>query len=137
MNSPDVFVRILGSVREHLATRPVAAGIASVAVAVNSIEGEHATVHLHSLELPELAGALLGWADTLTEITASAWRPPPGDRVHLSVSGQLDDGLAVTVYGGVAYVETMFGADLAPGGRHSVALGVLRGWATNGGAVAA
>jgi hypothetical protein len=136
MNTPETFVRLLDAVREHLVGYPVSALIASVEVRVDSIDGEHATVHLRSLDLPELAAALLAWADTLTEINATAWRPPDGERVHLSVSGRLGDNLAVTVYSGVPYTPVVFGSDLQPDGRQSVALGVLRAWA-NGGAVAA
>jgi hypothetical protein len=136
MNTPETFVRLLDTIREHLDTHPVPAQIASVEVRINSLDGEHAAVHLRTLDLPELAAALLAWADTLTEITATAWRPPDGERVHLSVSGRLGDNLAVTVYSGVPYTPTVFGTDLQPDGRQSVALGVLRTWA-NGGAVAA
>jgi hypothetical protein len=36
-----------------------------------------------STTLPELAADLLTWADTLTTVTATAWRPPHGELVHL------------------------------------------------------
>lgn len=137
MSSPETFVRLLDAVRDHLTEHPVPADISSVQVAVNPLDGEHATVHLRHLGLAELAGALLGWADTLTEITATAWRPPTSDRVHLAVTGRLATGPRVEVYGGVPFTESVFGADLQSGGQQSLALSVLRGWATDTGEVAA
>jgi len=146
MTSAELFVRLLGSVREHLATHPVASRIASVEVTTTYLDGERTTVQLSGDDLADLATVLLGWADTLTQVTATqvtatnvtatAWRPPDGEWVHLIITGHLPDGVALQVYGGVRYTESVFGADLQPGGRQSVALSVLRSWAA-GGAVAA
>jgi hypothetical protein len=74
----------------------------------------------------------LVWADTLTEVTAEAWRVPSGDCVHLSVLGQLPGGVSVRIYGGVAFTEHGIGADLVPGASMSVPLAVLRERATLG-----
>ena len=136
MTTPKTYVQLLDSVRDHLASSSVPARIAAVEVLSTSLDGDFACVQLCGMDLPALAFALLAWADTLTEVTATAWRPPSGDRVHLSVSGRLADGLPIKVYSGVPYLETVFGADLQPDGRQRVALGVLRAWAM-GGAVAA
>jgi hypothetical protein len=105
-------------------------------VASDVVDGDQVTVHLMPVQLPALATGLLTWADTLTAITVTAWRPPHGKTVHLDVTGQLPDTTRVTVYGGVDYTDALFG-DLQPGGRHGVALSVLRGWAAGDAAVAA
>lgn len=136
MNDFATMVRLLSSIREHLATHRLPAEIASVAVGSDTISGEHITVHLRHVELPELASALLGWADTIMQITVSAWRPRHGETVHLTLTGQLPDTTSVDVYGGVDYTEALFG-DLQPTGRQGVALSVLRAWAAGNSAVAA
>ena len=51
-------------------------------------------MQLDGHDLPEIAAALLSWADTLTAVTAHAWRVPSGHSVHLSVTGQLSRGAA-------------------------------------------
>ncbi|MBB4907263.1 hypothetical protein [Actinophytocola algeriensis] len=93
-------------------------------------------MHLHPSLLSELASGLLAWVDTLTRITVSAWRPPHGETVHLTVTGERHDTTRVVVYGGVDFTEDVF-ADLQPGGRQSVALSVLRFWASGSAGVAA
>jgi hypothetical protein len=77
-----------------------------------------------------------GVADTLTAITVTAWRPPHGQSVHLTLSGRLSDKTPVEVYSGIDYSDALFG-DLQPGGRQGVALSILRGWTTGNSAVAA
>ena len=47
------------------------------------------TVQLDSLTMPMVAVELLAWADTLTTVTIGVWRPPAGDRVHLSLASTL------------------------------------------------
>lgn len=136
MNDSATMVRLLGSIREHLALHRLPAEIASVTVGSDMANGEHVTVHLRHVKLPKLAAALLGWADTLTQITVTAWRPRHGETVHLTVTGQLPDTTRVEVYGGTDYTEALFG-DLQPYGRVGVALSVLRVWAAGGSAVAA
>ncbi len=137
MTNPDAFVRLLGSVREHLAAFRDGADIASVQIACDSIYGEHAVIQLRTGQLADLAAGLLGWADTITSVSAEAWRPPTGTSVHLTVTGRLlHDSTLVKVYSGVPYTADVFGADLQPDGRQSLGLSVLRGWAS-GAAVAA
>jgi hypothetical protein len=135
-NSPDVFARLLGSVREHLAAFPDGADIASIRVGCDSLNGEHAVIQLRAGHLPGLAAGLLGWADSITSVSAEAWRPADCASVHLTVTGRLHDSTLVEIYGGVPYTVDTFGADLQPDGRQSLGLSVLRGWAS-GAAVAA
>jgi hypothetical protein len=136
-NTPDVFARLLGSVRDHLGAFSTGADIASVFVGSDSVDGEYAVVQLRAGQLAGLAAGLLGWADTITGVTAEAWRPPTGVSVHLTVTGRLlHDSTPVKVYGGVPYTADVFGPDLQPDGRQSLGLSVLRGWAS-GAAVAA
>ncbi|HYQ66719.1 hypothetical protein [Actinophytocola sp.] len=136
MATTTTMIRLLHSIRGHLTTHRLPAEIASIKVDTDMINGDHVVVHLWAVQLPALAAALLDWADTLTAISATAWRPPGGHSVHLSITGRLADETAVEVYGGVDYTDELFG-DLQPGGRQSVALPILRSWAANGSAVAA
>ncbi len=136
MTDATTMVRLLGSIREHLTTHRLTSPVASVKVSCDVIDGEHVTVHLHPSLLPGLASGLLAWADTLTRITVSAWRPPHGETVHLTVTGERHDTTRVVVYGAVDFAEDVFG-DLQPGGRQSVALSVLRSWASGAAGVAA
>ena len=136
MNDSATMIRLLNSIREHLTTHRLPAEIATVTVGTDLINGEHITVHLRPVELHELATALLSWADTLTQITVTAWRPRHGETVHLTLTGQLPDTTSTEVYGGVDYTDTLFG-DLPPTGRHGVALSILRAWAAGDSAVAA
>lgn len=136
MTDPTTIVRLLGSIREHLTAHDLNTPLASVTVRCDLIEGEHVTVHLHPSLLPGLASGLLAWVDTLTRITVSAWRPPHGETVHLTVTGERHDTTRVEVYGGVDFADDVFG-DLQPGGRQSVALSVLRSWAAGSAGVAA
>ncbi len=94
--------------------------------------GPNVTAQLACHTPPQIAGALLIWADTLTGITTEAWRAPSGDSVHLSVIGQLPGGVWVRIYGGVPFTTHGIGADLAPNACTTVALAVLRERATLG-----
>jgi hypothetical protein len=136
MTSLATMVRLLNAIGGHLTKFGLSAEMASVRVASDGLDGDHVTVHLRHVQLADLATALLEWADTLTRITATVWRPPHGETVHLTVTGQLFDATPVEAYGGVDYTDAMFG-DLQPGGRQGVALSVLRAWAAGGSAVAA
>src|SRR6266511_2979711 len=109
MNDSATMVRLFGSIREHLVTYRLPAEIATVTVGSDMINGEHITVHLRHVGLPDLASALLGWADTLTQITVTAWRPRHGETVHLMLTGQLADTTSAKVYGGVDYSDALFG----------------------------
>lgn len=136
MNDTATMVRLLNSIREHLATHRLPAEIATVTVGSDLINGEHVTVHLRHVGLPDLAAALICWADTLTQITVTAWRPRHGETVHLTLTGQLSDTTSVKVYGGLDYTDALFD-DLQPDGRQGVALSILRAWAAGDSAVAA
>jgi hypothetical protein len=136
MSDATSIVRLLGSIREHLVTHRLTTPFASVAAGCDVIDGEHVTVHLRPSLLPGLAAGLLAWVDTLTKISVSAWRPPHGETVHLTMTGERHDTTRVVVYGGVDFAEDVFG-DLQPGGRQNVALSVLRSWAARPSGVAA
>jgi hypothetical protein len=136
MSDPATMVRLLDAIREHLSTHQPPAEIATVQVGCNVMDGEHVTVHLRPVQLADLATALLGWADTLTRITVTAWRPPHGETVHLTLTGQLPDTTHVSVFGSVDYTDALFG-DLQPEGRQGVAMSILRAWTTGDPAVAA
>ena len=81
--------------------------------------------------VPDVAGELLAWIDTLTTVSATAWRPPEGERVHLSVTSILTGPAGVVtleVYGSAEDDPVRF-ADLRAGQRRSVSLAELRTWA--------
>ena len=123
-------VALLDSIRTHL-TEFDLPDLYSVNV-TRSLSGPSVSAQLACHAPPQIAGALLAWVDTLTEVTAEAWRVPSGDCVHLSVIGRLPSGASVRVYGGVAFTEHGVGADLAPDARSTVPLAVLRERATVG-----
>ncbi|MBV9729079.1 MAG: hypothetical protein JO309_06675 [Pseudonocardiales bacterium] len=76
--------------------------------------------------------ALLAWADTLTTVTAGAWRVPTGEDVHLSVSGHLPGGVPIRIYAGVAFTTHGIGAELTPGASTTLPLAALRKQLTPG-----
>ncbi|MGH3673701.1 MAG: hypothetical protein ACRDSH_24235 [Pseudonocardiaceae bacterium] len=126
-------VELLDSIRAHLAEFELPA-LWSVDVTA-SVAGPSVSMQLDCHQPPEVAGGLLAWADTLSEVTAEAWRVPSGDSVHLLVFGQLSDGVTVRVYGGVPFTGLNVGADLAPDSRTTVPLTVLRAMTTLGEAI--
>ncbi len=105
---------------------------ASLTVATRDRRSE-VTVQLDSLIVPMVARDLLAWADTLTTVTVGAWRPPAGDRVHLSLAGALTGPtgtVTLDVYGAADHDPALI-ADLAPGQRVALSLGPLRTWAAS------
>jgi hypothetical protein len=117
---------ILGSVLQHLATYELGEPW-SVSVNARPIPGRCAvSVQLAGGLLPGVASLLLTWADTLTEVSAEAWRVPDGSSVHLSIQGRLADGTSVCVFDGVTH-DGHFGLDVEE--RRVVSLAVLREWA--------
>ncbi|MGB7796431.1 MAG: hypothetical protein WBL53_09280 [Pseudonocardiaceae bacterium] len=118
-------VGLLDAIYTHL-TKFELPAFASVHVAT-PIPGEEAiTVQLRCADLPEIAAALLSWADTLTAVTAQAWRVPSGHSVHLSVTGQLTHGARIRIYGATPFTECGLGADLAPDATTNLSLRALR-----------
>ncbi|MEO7193342.1 MAG: hypothetical protein ABIZ05_00730 [Pseudonocardiaceae bacterium] len=78
----------------------------------------------------QIATGLLTWASTLTHLTIEAWREPGGQAVHLSVTGQLAEGVTIRVYGALPHTPHGPGADLAPNTSATVPLTALRHLAT-------
>jgi hypothetical protein len=81
--------------------------------------------------VPDVAGELLAWIESLAAITVTAWRPPESERVHLSLASTLTapvGAVALTVYGAAKDHDPVRFADLTPGQRRTVSLGELRAW---------
>jgi hypothetical protein len=117
-------IDLLTALRAHLAEFELPA-IASVHVAA-SISAPQVTVQLACHEPSAIAQGLLTWADTLTGVTAAAWRIPRGGSVHLSVTGLLPGDASVQVYGGLWGIHCGLGADLAPDATTTIPLAALR-----------
>ena len=128
MTTHTDYLSALAALSEHLITFDLPSPIWSTTVQ-REFSGHAVTVQLHCRVLPALAGALLEWADTLTDVAAEAWRPPSGHSVHLTVAGRLITGTPLKVYGGLSHAVQVFGPYLEPGERHSIPLGLLRQWA--------
>jgi hypothetical protein len=94
--------------------------------------GAQVSMQLATHHLPEIAAGLLAWADTLTHATTEAWRVPQGDSLHLTVTGELSEGIQIQVYGSLPFTERGIGATLAPGANTTLPLAVLRERATPG-----
>jgi hypothetical protein len=124
-------VDLLDCLRAHLTAFKLPA-IASVHMTPSLPHAPEVTVQLARHDSLAVADALLAWADTLTTVTAEAWRVPGGYDVHLSVSGQLPGGASIRVFGGVAFSPCGIGADLAPNASKTVPLAMLRERATPG-----
>lgn len=91
------------------------------------------TAQLRATTVHGIAAELLAWADTVSAVTIQSWRPPEGDRVHLSIRGTLSSPagtVEVKVFAGVSYDPLRF-ADLQPDPFREVPLSLdkLRGWA--------
>jgi hypothetical protein len=123
-------VDLLDAIRAHLAEFELPE-LYSVNVTL-SLSGPSVTGQLVCQTLPQIAGALLAWADTLTGPAIEAWRVPSGTEVHLLAIGGLPGGIRVAVYGGVAFTGYGIGCALAPDASTSVPLAVLRERATPG-----
>lgn len=82
-------------------------------------------------KLPEVASALVTWAETLDEVSAQIWRTPAGTSVHLIVNGRMACGVPVHVYGAVDFTEDLF-PDLPAGVRQDMPVFVLRQWSRPG-----
>jgi hypothetical protein len=91
----------------------------------------HVEIQLPRRDAPELASALLAWADTLTAVTAEAWRIPDGASVHLSITGHLPSSASMRVYGDLPHTEHGLGGDLDPDTTTPLLLSTLRQHATS------
>jgi hypothetical protein len=118
-------VDLLDAIYTHLAEFELPA-FASVHVATPIPGEEGITVQLRCHDLPDIASALLDWADTLTAVTAQAWRVPSGHSVHLSITGKLTRGARIRVYGAMPFTGCGIGADLAPDATTTILLAALR-----------
>ncbi|MDI5979603.1 hypothetical protein [Amycolatopsis magusensis] len=110
---------VRGHLRAHVLPAPVGVQVTTWTKPV--------TVMLDEQGVTRLAGALVKWANTLTEVSASVWRTPGGDSVHLDVSGRVPSGVPVRVYGGVAYDASVF-PDLPADTHQDVEVAQLRAW---------
>jgi hypothetical protein len=117
---------LLAAIGEHLAAFELAAP-ASVEVRTIASDGP-VSVQLDQLGLPAVAAELLAWADTLTDVSAHAWRTHGGDSVHLRLLGRLTDGTGVRVYDSVPAGEVA-SLGLDPNSQCPITLGRLRAWA--------
>ncbi|PPK64460.1 hypothetical protein V5P93_007090 [Actinokineospora auranticolor] len=118
-------IEALTVVAKHLDAHP---RLDAVLVSTYALGDADTSVQLTGGPLPAVANALLTWAATLTDTTATAWRPPASDSVHLDLTGTLPAGDPIRIYGAVGYDPTRF-LDLEPGGKQSVGLSTLRAWA--------
>ena len=119
---------LLDALRAHLAAFEVPA-LFSVRLTTSPC-GPHVSAQLPGHHPAQLAAGLLAWADTLTEVTTTAWRVPDGDCLHLTVIGQLSAGVTVEVYGGMPFTGRGIGAELVPHSTTTVPLAALRAMAT-------
>lgn len=123
-------VDLLATIGTHLATFDLATPWA-VHVTTGNTKRD-IEVQLQCRQPPEVATALLAWADTLTKVTAQAWRCYDGHSLHLSITGRLPNGATVRVYDAIPHTGHGVGAKLAPGATTSLRPGVLRALATPG-----
>jgi hypothetical protein len=117
-------VDLLAAITAHLAEFELPA-TASVHL-TERMSGPQVTVQLSCRTPSAIVQGLLAWADTLTDVSAQAWRVPRGDSVHLSVTGRLPGGTAVLVYGGLAAPHCALATDLAPDTTATIPLAALR-----------
>jgi hypothetical protein len=94
------------------------------------MSGPHVTVQLSCRTPSAIAQGLLAWADTLTDVSAQAWRVPRGDSMHLLVTGRLPGDTAVLVYGGLTATHCALATDLTPDATATIPLAALRHTAT-------
>jgi hypothetical protein len=94
-------------------------------------EQSRISTQLRCTTVPKVAADLLTWADTLSTITVQAWRPPEGERVHLSITSTLTGPtgtIELDVFASAKDDPALF-SDLNPDQRRSVSLKELRSWA--------
>ena len=124
----------LSTIQAHLAKHRGLAGPFYIEARPDA-HGANVVVQLDGYHrLSAVAGGLLTWADSLTDVTAEMWRPKSGDTVHLSITG-VAGGMSVMAYDAATFDPAAFG-DIAAGERRSVSLGQLRAWAIGAGVAA-
>ena len=121
-------VDLLARISTHLAAFELPP-VASINITAGAA-APHVTMQLTHRDPAALAQALLAWADTLTQVTAQAWRVPLGDSMHLSITGSMASGDSVLVYGGLPTNRGGLGTDLPPGATTTMPLAALRYAAT-------
>lgn len=117
-------VDLLAAISEHLTDFELPP-VASIHITA-AMSAPQVSVQLTHCDPHAVAQGLLAWADTLTQVTAQAWRVPHGDSVHLSISGSMVSGASVLVYGGLPTNRGGLGTDLTPGATTTVPLAALR-----------
>lgn len=118
-------VDLLDAIHTHLADFELP-DMWSVHVAASCL-GPQVNVQLTHRDPPEIANALLAWADTLDAVIAESWRVPTGESVHLSVTGRLPGGTSIKIYGCLPFHESRFGSDvLEPNATTTIPLQTLR-----------
>jgi hypothetical protein len=127
MNTTPSTLALLDGLREHFSTFDLPEPATLDVDRFPLVQWEHICIQLNTRELGALSAALLTWAETLTDVRATAWRPPAADSVHISVHGRLTDGTTIRVYSGVSFDNDRF--SLKPGAKCDLTLGVLREWA--------
>ena len=122
-------VDLLNAIHTHLADFELP-DMWLVQVAASQL-GPQVNVQLTDREAPEIAGALLAWADTLDAATAESWRVPSGESVHLSVTGHLPDGVSIKVYGSLPFHDSGWSSHLEPNAATTIPLQTLRHLSAN------
>ena len=123
-------ITLLDALRAHLSTFDLPAPW-SVNLTLYS-GGPNVSLQIVRREVPEVASALLAWAESLTDVTAEAWRTPEGDSLHLSITGHLPAGVSLRVYGYLPFTACGLSADLAPNTATTLPLHTLRHLTTPG-----
>ncbi|MFI5607564.1 hypothetical protein [Amycolatopsis sp. NPDC051903] len=124
MNQLMVF---LDAIRDHLDLHQLPP-VASLDVTAWS---RPITVQLDVDGLSDVARALLVWANTLDDVTATLWRVQQGVSVHLSIIGRTPCGIPVRVFGAVPFDPSTF-PDLPAGAKQPMAVYMLRDWMAPG-----
>jgi hypothetical protein len=122
------FVQAATLLATHLANHPLPPPT-SLTVTTRAHHSE-VVVQVPSTTVAVVAADLLAWADTLTTATVTVWRPPQGQRVHLSITSTLTSPTGTVdleVYGGADHDPILF-TDLAPNEHRTVCLDSLRAW---------
>ena len=117
----------LDAIRDHLDLHQ----LPPVALLRVGVRSNPVSVQLDVDGLAEVARALLVWAGSLDEVTASIWRAPGSGSVHLEVYGRTPCGIPVEVYGYVEFDADVF-PDMPAEVRQDLPLFVLRQWDTTG-----